>query len=265
MSNARMNENEFFNAGLRRAQAGDYPGALIGLRLAQGLGADSAELHRLIGKVYVHLGELEQAEYSFRRAQAIDPRDSAAALCLDRLHRFRLTRRALTAVVLPATAAAIGLALWFPWEAYRRLDAAVASISAPIAPAVGTNSGITLPTTTHPQAPNPEPCPPVTALPAFESRYREALGVAFAGDLKQALSLLRPLSAEEYAGRPLAGNVHFWMGRCLYELGEAREALDHFEIVLKRYPGSPKGGEAAADAARCRGKLKARVDDARER
>jgi len=237
-----MNADQIFNAGLKRARAGDYHGALISLQLATSLGDESAELYRLMGKTYVHLGELRQAEGTFRHALVIDPQDSVAALCLDRLCRVRVIRRTTALAAALAVAAAMSLALWFPWRAHRRLDSAVARAELPV------------PAAPRMEAPAQMP-PPLPATPLFESRYREALGTALKGDLRRALPLLRALSGEEYANQPLAGNVHFWMGRCLYELGQPREALEHFQRVLKRYPGSRKYGEAAIDAARCRRKL----------
>ena len=251
-----MNSDQIFNAGLKRARAGDYHGALISLRLAASLGDESAELFRLMGKTHVHLGELKQAEDTFRHALAIDPRDSAAALCLDRLCRLRIIRRTAALAAALAVAAAIFLALWFSWRAYRRLDVAVAAISARSAANPAAVARAELPATAAPRMETlPQRPPPLVATPSFESRYREAVGTALKGDLRRALPLLRALSGEEYANQPLAGNVHFWMGRCLYELGQTREALEHFQRVLERYPGSRKYGEASIDAARCRRKL----------
>ena len=93
------------------------------------------------------------------------------------------------------------------------------------------------------------------AAELFKNQYKEAVALAFKGDLERALGMLKALSGEQDAGQPLAGNVHFWMGRCLYELGRTREALDHFRIVVERYPASPKFGEAKIDVERCERKL----------
>ncbi len=320
-----MNADHLFNAGLRSARAGDYHGAVTTLLLATSLGGESAEIHRLIGKAHVHLGELDQAEDSFRRALAIDFHDNGAASCLAVLRRHRIMRSIASATAIIAGAAVMCLALWFPWRAYRRLDASVAAISAPsagrpeaarrlevfvpapraetplpaarqpsvaapstpatprmampppiqtqsraAAPASPAPAGIATPPPTQarttvvkpsspaaPRVATPRATPPQpgSAMPLFESQYKEAVRVAFKGDLKQALALLAALSGEEYASQQLAGNVHFWMGRCLYELHQPREALDHFRRVLERYPNSPKYGEALADVDRCQRKL----------
>ncbi len=116
------------------------------------------------------------------------------------------------------------------------------------------------PATVPSPIPKPEmyPKPPSSAPMAaelFQSQYKQAVEIAFKGDLERALEMLTSLSGEQDAGQQLAGNVHFWMGRCLYELGRPRDALDHFRIVVERYPSSPKFGEAKIDVERCERKL----------
>jgi len=59
------------------------------------------------------------------------------------------------------------------------------------------------------------------------------------------------MARDQYAQEPLAGNAHFWLGRCLFELGMTGKALEQFQRVLQSYPGSPKTGEALLDAGRC--------------
>jgi TolA-binding protein len=92
---------------------------------------------------------------------------------------------------------------------------------------------------------------PIPPEPPFPDRYREAVSAAMRGDIKTARAMLEPLADDKYAGQRLAGNVHFWLGRCLYEAGEVRTALEQFTAVLERYPGSPKFGDALLDAGRC--------------
>lgn len=56
--------------------------------------------------------------------------------------------------------------------------------------------------------------------------------------------------------------MHFWLGRCLYELDETGRALEQFQTVLQTYPGHGKEGECLLDAGRCLRRLK-RIDEAR--
>jgi TolA-binding protein len=97
--------------------------------------------------------------------------------------------------------------------------------------------------------------PAVPSLP-FASRYERALQAARTGDLRQARALFEKLSAEAESKTPLSANVHFWLGRCLYELGETDQALVQFHIVLDRFPESAKRGDALLDAGRCYLKLR---------
>ncbi len=293
----QMNADQLFNAGLKCARAGDHRSAIFSLRLAASLEAGSAELHRLAGKVCVHLGDLKQAEDCFLAAVALDRGDRGAALCLATLRRCRNLRRAALTAGVAAAVLVMSLAVWSVWRAYNRLDVAIAALSAPAAQRISTPPApeVQVPATPQatviPKAPQKPPAaaaakpspatvpssrvspatPPASAPPqpaaaapskapatatAFENDYRVAVGVAFKGDLKRALELLKPLSSEEYADNPLAGNVQFWMGRCLYELGRHEEALDHFQRVLDHYPKNPKRVEAIIDASRCKEKLK---------
>lgn len=249
-----MDTDQLFNAALRRARAGDCRNALAPLGLAASLGEESAELYRLMGKVFVHLGEVERAADAFSRALAIGGNDRDAALCLDTLRRFRCFRRVLAAVALVSVVGMASLAVWIPWRASRRHDTAVAAITAPgaLRSVAVTRSETDVRAKPRIEALPGAPRQPGLGSALFDSQYRKAVEIAFRGDLAGALALLRPLSAEEYAGHPLAGNVHFWMGRCLYQLGQTQEALAHFQRVLDQYPDCRKYGEAVIDEARCR-------------
>jgi tol-pal system protein YbgF len=39
---------------------------------------------------------------------------------------------------------------------------------------------------------------------------------------------------------PLASSAQYWIGECEFRLGRYREAIQSFELVLSRYPSSPK-------------------------
>ncbi len=248
-----MDADQLFNAGLRSARAGDYECALSSLRVAVSLGDQSPEVFRLIGKVHVHLGNLPEAEARFRKTLVVHPGDKAAAQCLAAVRKFRRVRRSVASTAVVACVAVVVVAagsLWFSAQPARQQPAPAAR--AEVAPPPAPKPVIQPPPEPPPPAPKPETQPKA----AFEDLYKKGVALAFKGDLEGALGMLKPLSGEQDAGQPLAGNVHFWMGRCLYELGRTQEALDHFRTVVERYPACPKFGEAKIDVDRCQQKLK---------
>lgn len=253
-----MNADALFNDGLRRARAGDSIAALALLRQAVAVEGDRAESYRLMGKAHLHLGELEAAQRCWRQALALEPGDTGSAACLAALVRFQRTRQAAATVAVVAVLAVVAGSLWYQWSSLRGIQEAVRSLEVSLRLARETQKSAT-PQPLPPAPPYPSVTSPGKAasspVASVEIRYREALSAAMSGDLQKARLLFERMALEIPAQEPLAGNIHFWLGRCLYELGEIRQALDQFNIVLERFPRNPKLGDALLDAGRCHVRL----------
>ncbi|MGH7233679.1 MAG: tol-pal system protein YbgF [Nitrospiraceae bacterium] len=52
-----------------------------------------------------------------------------------------------------------------------------------------------------------------------------------------------------HAKSPLASSAQYWIGECEFRLGRYREAIQSFELVLSRYPSSPKQASATLKKA----------------
>jgi TolA-binding protein len=282
-----MHPNALYNDALQRTREGDFQSALFPLQEAIAAEGGRCDSYRLMGKIHVQLGNLGEAEQSFRAALAIDPQDTNAAHCYGVLRNFRQTRRAaITLAALSSIAVLLGL-FWYSTRSIRRLDLEIATVTARIAPRTSptaerlpvTQSAAMIPTRSrneakalsqgktessvmiHAPGGSSEASKPVaagrsssSALP-YSLRYQEAVAQALQGKLQEAVPLLEAISGTENDGEPLAGNAHFWLGRCLYQLKNTSEALKQFELVLTRFPESPKTGDALLDAGRCFRKL----------
>ncbi len=283
-----MRADSLFNEGLRRARTGDYVPALALLRESLALDADRAETCRLMGKVCLHLGQLDEAEACWERALALEPSDSEAARCLRVLGRHRTLRHAWSAALVLILAAVVTAVSWHHYRSLRGFETALARLETrlqvaaqpqlpeqeapeppgapaappaaqpqPEAPAEPVQEPAAppapppIPTRAPAAAPPPSPArAPETSVP-FADRYQTALSAALAGELAKARGLFEPLAQEVHAKEPLAGNAHYWLGRCLYELGDTRAALQRFNLVLAQYPRSYKVGDAMLDSGRC--------------
>lgn len=252
-----MEADDPFQRGLDLARRGDCELALACLRRSLALTGDRSETLRLMGKVHLRLGEFSQARDCWLRALALDPDDSGSAACLAVLAAFRKTRRTAAALAGAALLALLLAAVWYGWGGGRAagpMAEAGRAVARPVAPMAG-EEGAGARAAELPAAPAAAPQQPAAAQPlseqVFARLYREALDLALRGEIAQARARFAALAGEEHAGRRLAGNVHFWLGRCLVQLRETEAALMEFRHVIGRYPESPKRGHALLDAGRC--------------
>ncbi|GEM_PF-4021101 len=243
-----MTAGDPFLRGLELARRAEYELALACLQRSLALTGERSDTLRLMGKVHLRLGELAQARSCWLRALALDPDDSRSAECLAVLAGFRKTRRAAAAL---GAALAVALALagaWYEWGGPRaarptaKLERAAPSPRAPVAEEERAPARA---------AEQPAPAAEPLSEEAYARLYREALDLARRGEIAEARARFAPLAAEEHAGRRLAANVHFWLGRCLYESKETEAALREFALVVERYPASAKRGDALLDMGRC--------------
>jgi tetratricopeptide (TPR) repeat protein len=251
-----MNGADPFNEGIEHARNGDYLAALDSLQRSLTTTGQVAETYRVMGKVHLRLGELDRARDCWHQALVIDPRDGQTRDCLALLERFHRNRRLLQVLGALAAVVLVVAGLWLQWRTLRAIQKSLVRIEAALpqrTASIGAETPAPVPVPISPAPPpaaEPVKAPPPPE-PPFQDRYREAVGVAMRGDIKTARVLLERLADDKYAGQRLAGNVHFWLGRCLFELGEVRPALEQFTGVLERYPRSPKLGDALLDAGRC--------------
>lgn len=252
-----MDGDDPFRRGLELARRGDCELALACLRRSLALTGERSETLRLMGKVHLRLGEFSRARDCWLRALALDPDDAGSAACLAVLAAFRKTRRRAAAL-----AATLGAALLLVGVFYVRVGrhgvhpaAEPGHVSAPPAAPSAEEARTGARAVVPAAAPAAAVQPPATAQPLsdedFARLYRAALEFALRGEIAEARARFETLAGEEHAGRRLAGNVHFWLGRCLAQLRETEAALKEFRRVIDRYPESPKRGHALLDAGRC--------------
>ncbi len=254
-----MNADALFNEGLHRARAGDYVAALALLRQTAALEGYRNDTYRLMGKVHFHLGELEGAQRCWRETLALEPGDAVSAACLATLRRFLFVRRVAGMFATLAFLMLLAGFLWHLWDSLRGVRLSLADLKAAtarLAERIETTARTSpTPTPVLPAEKAPrEPAQPHLAVP-IETRYRIALAAALEGEIENARRLFESIARSMPENEPLSANVHFWLGRCLFELGDPRAALEQFRLVTDRYPNHAKAGDALLDAGRCYARL----------
>ena len=82
-----------------------------------------------------------------------------------------------------------------------------------------------------------------TAAAAVQGQFRRALAVYQKGDAGQAFDQFDKI-VRHYPARPEADDARFWMGECKFEMQDFRAAIKHFAGLQERTPAPAKAAEA---------------------
>ncbi|MBM3792039.1 MAG: tetratricopeptide repeat protein, partial [Acidobacteria bacterium] len=214
MDAAKSNPDEVFNDALRKARLGDLEGAAARLHRVIELEGESAEVCRLLGKVDLHAGRLEEAAQWWRRALELSPADAGSARCLRVAGRYRRFRRIAAIAIVAVLIVAAGFFLWHQRESSGETQAAIARLEGHLIRIEDLVRPVaeTFPKEEPPARPAIAEPAPAPVMP-IEVRYKDALDSALNGDLQAARARFETLLSEAGTGNPLQANIHFWLGR----------------------------------------------------
>lgn len=247
---------EKYNLALTKAKEGIYQESLHLLEETLKLDPSLLESYNLMGKVYLQMGEISKAKYSWKKTLHLDPSNITAKTCLDALTRNKfpgwlvsISIIAIIFILLQITSFIIlnrkaNLHMNLIKKEVKdgtisilnNLDKGLNSLDSSI---MAIKKDLVV------QKEKIDAFEKVAAVgkESIEDRYRKGVYLFLEGKYKESRRLLMMLPMHEVKEN-LKDNIFFWIGLCFYREGRYTEALNQFQKVLELYPNGNKVPEA---------------------
>lgn len=262
---------EFYNDGLMKANQKRYSEAIQSLNEAIRIDRYYVKAYNLLGKVYLHTGEIQKAQECWLTALSIDELNPTAIACLNALNQESFPAKLKN--ILPAVflffALAVFLFLLFRIsDDIKELNLKLSQINKRLITLEVEDSLKVAMQQNEDVVRKPEPKPPIQEVSPspieapsplnhkqIENIYKQALAYFDSGEYDTAITEFQKI-LDSNADSHLMDNAQYWLADCYYNKG-AYELSAQLFAQVKDFPD----GNKVADANKKIRMIKALIED----